>query len=108
MFYNKASAHILPSFFEGFGLTVLEAMACGCPIIASNRASIPEIVGNAGILIDPEKPEIIASAIADVLTNNNLQTKLIRAGLEQVTHFSWETTIHKTIEVYEQCMHYKK
>ncbi len=99
--YNNASAYIHPSLFEGFGLTVLEAMACGCPVITSNRYSLPEVAGNAALLIDPEKIEAIADAIVSVCTDTQLADNLRRMGYEQVKKFSWKNIADKIAEVYQ-------
>ena len=87
---NEAVALVHPSFHEGFGLTVLEAMSCGCPVIAANATSIPEVVGDAGVLVDPYNVDELAEAMGGVLTSN--QHDLIERGLEQAEKFSWEKT----------------
>ncbi len=90
--YNESEVFIFPSLYEGFGFPVLEAMSCGCPVIASNRSSIPEVCGDAGILFDPENPEDLAQKILEVTQNENLAKDLIKKGLERVKSFSWEET----------------
>jgi len=97
--YNLASLFVYPSFFEGFGFPVLEAMACGVPVIASNNSSLPEIVGKAGILIDPDRPEEIVEAMRQVLTNKDLQTKLRDIGLKQAQKFSWTKTTKEFLKI---------
>jgi glycosyltransferase involved in cell wall biosynthesis len=91
---------VLPSFWEGFGLDVLNAMACGVPVVASNVGSLPEVVGNAGILVDPNDPESIAQGIKEVLlapiTKYN---SMVEKGLAQVKKFSWEKTARETLRV---------
>ena len=103
--YSLANIYAFPSFFEGFGLPPLEAMACGCPVVASNATSIPEVVGDAGILIDPHNIEKMAEAIYKVLINDNLRKDLIRKGFERVKQFSWEKTAKETLKVYERVAH---
>jgi glycosyltransferase involved in cell wall biosynthesis len=102
--YCAADAVILPSWYEGFGLPALEAMACGCPVIASDATSIPEVVGEGGILIDPMDCEAFASAIENLLVSTSLQSDLARRGLEQSEKFSWATTAEKTFQVYRETL----
>ena len=97
--YNLAEVFALPSLWEGFGLPVLEAMACGAPVIASNTSSLPEIVGEAGILVDPLRVEDWAQALRRVLKDASLRSELRRKGLERVKHFSWERTAANTLDV---------
>jgi glycosyltransferase involved in cell wall biosynthesis len=88
--YNLASLFVYPSFFEGFGLPILEAMASGTPVIASNNSSIPEVAGNAAILIDPNRPNELAQALKTVLTDEKLYNKIKERGLAQSQKFSWK------------------
>jgi len=97
--YNSAACFIYPSLYEGFGLPVLEAMACGCPVITSNVSSLPEVVGEAGILIDPYNIDEIAEALQKVLTDENLRQELKRKGLEQARKFSWEKTARGILKI---------
>ncbi|MCX6763485.1 MAG: glycosyltransferase family 1 protein [Candidatus Moranbacteria bacterium] len=97
--YNLASLFVYPSFFEGFGFPVLEAMACGVPVIASNNSSLPEIVGQAGILIDPDRPEEIYEAMKQVLTNKEFHNKLRAEGLKQAKKFSWQKSAKEFLKV---------
>ena len=89
--YNLADAYIYPSLYEGFGLPILEAMQCGCPVVASNATSIPEVAGDAAILVDPLDTAALADAIQQVLTNPGIREKLISAGFQQARKFSWDT-----------------
>ena len=88
--YAAADALVFPSLFEGFGIPILEAMACGTPVCASNVSSIPEVVGDAGILFDPLDPEAIADALGRILTDQPLRDRLIKAGLAQASRFTWD------------------
>ncbi|MDC0832274.1 glycosyltransferase family 1 protein [Geitlerinema sp. CS-897] len=99
---NQAIALVFPSLWEGFGLPVLEAMACGCPVIASNLASIPEVAGNAAILIDPYNSETIATAMRQVVIDNTMRSHLRQAGLERSHQFSWDKTGPETARVLQQ------
>jgi len=90
--YSYADLLVHPSLSEGFGLTVLEAMACGTPVVATNRAAIPEVAGDAAILIDPLQVDEIADAILRVCSDGALKQDLIRKGLEHVKGFSWQRT----------------
>jgi len=100
MLYNAASALATPSFYEGFGLPALEAMACGTPVVVSERASLPEVVGEAGLLVNPDDPADIAQALSRVLTEETLRAQMRKKGLAQATGFTWEETARKTLAVY--------
>ncbi|MEM8829372.1 MAG: glycosyltransferase family 1 protein [Cyanobacteria bacterium P01_G01_bin.19] len=96
---SNAVALIFPTLWEGFGLPVLEAMACGTPVIASNLASLPEIIGDAGMSIDPYDTSAITSAMIDISTNSQMRNKLSELGLKQARKFSWQKTGEITKEV---------
>jgi len=98
--YSNALALVFPSLYEGFGLPVLEAMACGCPVICSDAASLPEVAGNAAILIDPAEFEDLAVAIDRVVSDSALRMDLIKKGFERAGQFSWERTAKQTLEVF--------
>lgn len=100
--YHGASLLIFPSLFEGFGLPLLEAMASECPVVCSNAASIPKVVGDAALLFDPHDPEAIADAMHQVLTDEELRHRLIRAGRDRCRQFSWERTARETLKVLEE------
>ena len=89
-FYQQATAFVYPSFYEGFGMPPLEAMASGCPVITSNVASLPEVVGQAALQIDPNKSDELTAALAKFLTDTKLQQELRAAGLQQAEKFSWK------------------
>jgi len=95
-----AEALVLPSLYEGFGVPVLEAMACACPVITSNTSSLPEVAGEAGIMINPQNINGLAEAMSKVLTNSKLRDNMVKKGLEQAKSFSWEKTAEQTLEVY--------
>ena len=92
LLYSGASAFVFPSLYEGFGLPLLEAMACGAPVVASNSSSIPEVVGGAGILVDPLKPEEFAKAIIRVRCDLDLRSSMIQKGLQRARQFNWAAT----------------
>jgi glycosyltransferase involved in cell wall biosynthesis len=98
--YSQAVAFAYPSLYEGFGLPVLEAMACGAPVITSNCTSIPEVAGNAALLIDPTDSVALASAIRSVLENSTLRSSLREKSLRQAAQFSWEHTARETWNLY--------
>jgi glycosyltransferase involved in cell wall biosynthesis len=100
--YTDALAFVYPSYFEGFGLPLLEAMACGAPAIAGNRTSLPEVVGEAGLLVDPFDREALAAAIGRLIDDEGLRRELRARGLERARRFSWRETARLTLEVYEQ------
>ena len=102
--YNGASAFVFPSLHEGFGLPVLEAMACGVPVIASAVTSLPEVVGDAGILFDPTSEEELAEALHTVLTDTARADALRARGFERIKQFTWEATARKTMDVYREAV----
>jgi glycosyltransferase involved in cell wall biosynthesis len=102
--YNGAIALVLPSFYEGFGFPALEAMQCGIPAIVANRASLPEVVGDAGLLVDPEDPDTIADACERILTDSTLRAALRQAGLARAGQFTWRKTAEITAEVYRSVL----
>jgi len=100
--YEGARLLVQPSFEEGFGLTVLEAMSLGVPVVAARRGSLPEVVGDAGPLVDPDNPDDIANAIAQLLADEGYAAACAGRGLARARAFSWETTAHKVLDVYRQ------
>jgi glycosyltransferase involved in cell wall biosynthesis len=101
---SNATAFLFPSHYEGFGLPVLEAMACGCPVITSNVSSLPEVAGDAGILIDPTSTEQLFYEMERVLLSPSLQSDLRQKGLERAKLFTWDRTAEMTEQVYEKVM----
>ena len=97
-FYRQAKCFVLASLYEGFGLPILEAMAYGCPVVASSVSSLPEVVGEAGVLVDPKKPEDIAQGIESAIKNRD---DLVKKGHRQVKKFSWEKCAKETLKVIE-------
>jgi glycosyltransferase involved in cell wall biosynthesis len=102
--YRLAKVVVFPSVYEGFGLPVLEAMACGTPVIAGNQSSIPEVAGEAAYLVDPTDARTMGAAILAVTVQDDLHAHLANAGRGQVTNFSWRKTAQQTLEVYQQVM----
>ena len=98
--YRAATAVVLPSLYEGFGLPVLEAMACGTPVIASNAASIPEVMGDAGILFDPSTEGELTRAIQSVLADPSLRSSLREKGLRRAKLFTWKRCAEETLNLY--------
>jgi glycosyltransferase involved in cell wall biosynthesis len=105
--YNASAAVAYLSLYEGFGLPILEAMACGVPVVASDRSSIPEAAGDAAILVDPEDTAAVASSLYSVLTDTHLRQSLVSAGLERARQFTWNETALKTLAVYIHAMNQK-
>ena len=95
-----ASVFAYPSLYEGFGLPVLEAMQCGAPVVTSNTSSLPEVVGDAAICVDPTDESALAQALVDVLVSPNLAADLRHRGIERATSFSWRRTVDETVGVY--------
>jgi glycosyltransferase involved in cell wall biosynthesis len=100
--YNGATLFLYPSLYEGFGIPPLESMACGTPVITSNLTSIPEIVEDAALLINPRDPEELKSAILKFINHPNLRSDYIDRGLKQVQKFSWYRMAKQTLDVYEK------
>ncbi len=102
LFYNQADLFVFPSLYEGFGFPVLEALACGCATITTNVSSLPEVAGDAAVLVAPGKVEELSNAIRQVLGDTELRARLRRSGLQQAQRFSWSITAHKTIALLEK------
>ena len=100
--YNLATVFVFPSLMEGFGLPVLEAMACGCPVICGKVSSLPEVAGEAAYYVDVAHVDALAQGIEEVFNNSKLQEELQGKGLEQVQKFSWQKTAEGTVEVYRE------
>lgn len=100
--YSGATMFVYPSLYEGFGLPVLEAMAAGVPTVVSNRSSLPEVAGEAALLVDPEDPDALAHAIRRVLEDSGLRETLQRDGPEQARKFSWKRTAEQTWQIYRE------
>ncbi|MBI1911568.1 MAG: glycosyltransferase family 4 protein [Deltaproteobacteria bacterium] len=98
---SGAQALVFPSLHEGFGLPIVEAMACGCPVITSDSSSMPEVAGDCGILIDPLDEDAMASAMDKITCDSALRERMIKQGLERAKIFSWEKTAKQTLKVFE-------
>lgn len=101
-FYKSAAAFVFPSLYEGFGLPPLEAMACGTPVVTSNSSSLPEVVGDAAIIVNPENVFDIARGIREVLLDEVLRRRCVQLGLQQLRRFSWKQTAEQVVETYRQ------
>lgn len=102
--YSFSKVFVFPSLYEGFGFPPLEAMCCGTPVITSNASSIPEVVGDAGILLDPSDVYGFAEAIKTVLENEEQRQKIIEKGLNRAKIFNWEIAANKTLDIYAKCL----
>lgn len=102
--YSGADLFVLPSLYEGFGLPVLEAMASGAPVVTSNTSSLPEVAGDAAILVDPHCSDAIAGAMKRVLSNPCLRAELSTKGRERAVQFTWQRTARETISIYERVL----
>ncbi|MFQ5789247.1 MAG: glycosyltransferase family 4 protein [Acidobacteriota bacterium] len=101
--YNLARALIFPSLVEGFGMPVLEALACGTPVVSSRRGALPEVAADAVVWVEPEDETSIATGIETILTDSELIPRLREEGLKRATFFSWEESARRTLEVYRRC-----
>ncbi|WP_218509599.1 glycosyltransferase family 1 protein [Variovorax sp. dw_308] len=99
--YRSAAAFVYPSLYEGFGLPPLEAMSCECPVISSNAASLPEVIGDAAEFFDPNDPDSIAHAVDTVLSDQDRQRQLVQVGLRRLQFFSWDQCARETSAAYE-------
>ena len=100
--YNLADAFVLPSFYEGFGIPILEAQACGCPVVIGDRGAMPEVAGEGGALsFNPDSPDELAERISRILGDPALRASLAARGLENVKQYSWKNTARKTVELFE-------
>ena len=102
--YERARLLVQPSFEEGFGIPVLEAMTLGVPVVAANRGSLPEVLGGAGLLVDPDRPEDIAHAIAQLLTDENLAAACVDKGIARARAFRWNETAHRVFHTYQDAI----
>ncbi len=100
--YTGASAFVCVSLYEGFGLPLLEAMACGTPVLASRSSSIPEVTGDAGLLVDPREPEEIARGMKKLVEEDDLRKELVQRGLERASAFTWERAALSIMDLYER------
>jgi glycosyltransferase involved in cell wall biosynthesis len=108
LWYSAADALVYPSWYEGFGLPVLEAMACGTPVVTSDRASLPEVVGAAGISLPPDQPERWALALWQLLSDEDRRRSLGADGRQRAAGFSWERTARETVAVYDRVLGRRK
>ena len=100
--YAGASVFVFPSLYEGFGLPPLEAMACGCPVVSSDTSSMPEVIGEGGILLPLNDASLWIKAIGEILSKENIASFYRQKGLQQARKFSWQKTALKTISIYEK------
>ncbi|GAB3576051.1 glycosyltransferase family 1 protein [Spirosoma luteolum] len=100
--YQHAVGFIFPSLYEGFGIPVLEAFACGCPCVLTNQSSLPEVAGDAALYADPAVPESMALCVDRLITDQVLREELTRRGFERLKQFSWKNTVTRTISLYHQ------
>ncbi len=104
LWYNAAECFVYPSTYEGFGLPVLEAMACGTPVVTSNRSSLPEVVGQAGCTVSPDNVEELTETLVHVLSDGELRARLRQQGLERAALFSWDKAARETMAVYDRVL----
>lgn len=107
LLYNAASVFAYPSLYEGFGLPVLEAMACGCPVVSSNTSSMPEVCQDTALLVDPEDIEELSESLYKLFSDESLKNDLIGKGLANVKKFSWVKTAKETLLAYNESIRYK-
>ena len=100
--YQGADVLVHPSRYEGFGLQVAEAMSCGLPVICSNAGGLPEVAGDAAILLDPDNVSGFGQKIVDVLSNESLADEMSKKGLSQAAKFTWQRTAAETLAIYEE------
>jgi glycosyltransferase involved in cell wall biosynthesis len=103
--YSGADLFVLPSYREGFGIPILEAMACGTPVVASYASSLPEVVGDAGLMVDPDDVGGLSAAMGKLLTDESLKAEMVKRGLARVKSFSWDEMALKTLATYREAIH---
>jgi glycosyltransferase involved in cell wall biosynthesis len=99
--YNHAQCLVYPSLYEGFGLPIIEAFACGCPVITSKGSSTAEIAGDAAVLIDPNNTDDMTEKIREVFNNSSLQNQLVQLGHNRAHLFNWDKTGNQTLKLYQ-------
>jgi glycosyltransferase involved in cell wall biosynthesis len=104
LWYNAASALVFPSYYEGFGMPVLEAMACGTPVIAAHTSAIPEAAGDAALLFDPQDKEALRERIEAVLDDTSRAAKMRQKGLTQAARYSWPRAAREMLDVYQSAL----
>jgi glycosyltransferase involved in cell wall biosynthesis len=102
--FSAATVFAFPSLYEGFGIPVLEAMACGTPVVTSNTSALPEVAGDAGLLVDPYDTDAISQALAELLENQARRDELARRGLERARRFTWHQVAEQTVRVYKEIL----
>ncbi len=102
--YSMAEMFLYPSLRESFGIPMLEAMACGVPVICSNTSSMPEVAGDAAILVDPTNAAEIAASVKKLLSDEGLRSSLVKAGFKRVEKFTWKANAQKTLEIYSELL----
>ena len=102
--YTGATGFVAPSLFEGFGMTVLEAMQCGCPVASSSLTALPEVTGEAALLFDPRDPEVFGEALGRISRDETLRERLREAGFVQAAKFDWQQTARGTIGALVEAM----
>jgi glycosyltransferase involved in cell wall biosynthesis len=103
-YYSNAKCFVFASEYEGFGIPVLESMACGCPVVLANHSSFPEVAGDAGVYFELHNEEDLKNKVADLLENESLRTQYVQKGLDQVKHFSWQKTASDCLKVYQKAI----
>jgi glycosyltransferase involved in cell wall biosynthesis len=106
--YAGARLLVMPSFEEGFGIPVLEAMTVGVPVVAARRGALPEILGKAGPLVEPTDPEELASAIDSLLTDQAFAADCVSKGLARAREFQWDTTARRVVDVYRAAIEHRR
>ncbi len=99
--YSEAEVLVLPSLYEGFGFTAVEAMACETPVVAANAASLPEVVGDAGVIFETLDPKSLEDALRTVLSEPQTRRRLVEEGKRNIRRFSWDQAAQETLRVYE-------
>jgi alpha-1,3-rhamnosyl/mannosyltransferase len=102
--YGNARAFVFPSVYEGFGLPILEAMTARCPVVTTSAASLPEVAGDAALVLPPDNLEALVGAVSEIAEDDDLRERLIEAGARRASLFTWKETAKRTVEVYERVL----
>jgi glycosyltransferase involved in cell wall biosynthesis len=104
MLYSHAEGFVFPSLYEGFGIPLLDAMACGAPVITGTGSALPEVAGDAALYVNPQDPEQLGAELERLVSDPGLQEQLRNKGFERVKHFTWDRAAQETLDLYREVL----